>query len=72
VSTKPIQQVLKEHTPRLMSLTDVVGTAQGLSNDKPCIKVFVAKMSQQVKEQVPDMIEGYEVIVEVTGLFRAF
>lgn len=72
MTSKSIEQVLKKHTPGLMSIPDVVGTGQGLCNGSPCIKVLVAILSQQVKEQVPDRIEGYEVKVEVTGTFRAF
>ncbi len=72
MSSKPIEQVIKQHTPNLMSVPGVTGTAQGLCNGKPCIKVFVKKMNQQIKEQVPKKIEGYTVKVEETGSFRAF
>ena len=71
MTTKSIEQVLKDCTPELMSMPDVVGTAQGLCDGKPCIKVFVEKMSQQVKAQIPSTIEGFDVKVEVTGMFRA-
>lgn len=71
MTSKSIEQVLKEHTPDLMAIPDVVGTGQGLCNGKPCIKVLVANMSQQVNQKIPSKIEGYEVKVEVTGPFRA-
>ncbi|UCE08910.1 MAG: hypothetical protein JSW07_13810 [bacterium] len=71
MTTKSIEQVLKDRTPKLMSMPEVVGTAQGLCNGKPCIKVFVEKMNQQVKAQIPNTIEGFDVKVEVTGMFRA-
>lgn len=41
VIAKTIEEVLKEHTEELMSLPGVVGTAQGLYNNKPCLKVYV-------------------------------
>jgi len=69
--TKSIKTVLNEHTPNLMSIPEVVGTAQGLYNGKPCIKVFVSKITHDVKKQVPDTIEGYVVNIEKTGMFKA-
>lgn len=72
MSSKPIEQVIKEHTPDLMSVPGVTGTAQGLCNGHPCIKVFVTQMNKKIKEQVPEKIEGYTVKVEETGTFRAF
>jgi len=38
MASKTIEKVLKEHTEELMSIPGVVGTAQGLCDDKPCIK----------------------------------
>lgn len=71
MASKTIEQVLQEHTPDLMLIPDVVGTGQGLCNGKPCIKVLVSSMSRQIKQKVPNRIEGYKVKVEVTGPFRA-
>ncbi len=68
---KTIQAVLKEHTNRLMALPGVVGTGQGECSGKPCIKVFVAKKTRQLVEQIPSTLEGYPVEVQETGEFRA-
>ena len=68
---KPIEEVLKEHTNELMSIPGVVGTAQGLCNDKPCIKVFVIKKTQELEKKIPDVLEGFPVEVEETGEIRA-
>lgn len=43
MSNKPIEEVLKEHSSKLMSIPGVVGTAQSLCEGQPCIKVFVSK-----------------------------
>lgn len=67
---KTIKEVLREHTGELMSLPGVVGTAQGLCANKPCIKVFVIRNTPEVEKNIPDTIEGYPVSVEVTGEFR--
>lgn len=55
----------------LMALPDVVGTAQGEYNGEPCLKVFAAKKSPELLEQIPHLLGGYRVIVEETGEFRA-
>lgn len=68
---RTIEVVLKEHTDRLMALSGVVGTAQGLCDDKPCIKIYVAEMTPELEQAIPQELEGFTVDVEVTGQFRA-
>ena len=69
--SKPIEKVLEEHTLELMSIDGVVGTAQGLCNGKPCIKVYVIKKTRQLTQRIPTTLEGYPVVIEETGEFRA-
>ncbi len=71
VTAKTIVEVLKEHTEELMSLPGVVGTAQGLCNDKPCIKVYVIEKTPELAQKIPDIIEGYQVVIQETGEIRA-
>ncbi len=68
---KKIEEVLKEHTPALMSTPGVVGTAQGLCDGQPCIKVFAAEKTRDLEEKIPESLEGYPVMIEETGRFRA-
>ncbi len=68
---KSIEQVLQEHTDSLMALPGVVGTAQGLCADKPCIQVFVVEATEELLKQIPEDIEGYAVDVQQTGEFKA-
>ncbi len=68
---KTIEQVLKEHTDHLMSIPGVVGTAQGELYGKPCIKVFVVKKTPELKRRIPTDLEGFPVIIEETGEFKA-
>ena len=68
---KPIEEVLSKHTDELMSIEGVVGTAQGLCDDKPCIRVFVIKKTPELDQRVPNVLEGYPVEVEETGGIRA-
>ena len=71
MTNKTIEQVLKEHTDHLMSLPGVVGTAQGELDGKPCIKVFVVKKTPELTKQIPANLEGFPVIIEETGEFKA-
>ena len=71
VTKKPIEQVLQEHTASLMALPGVVGTAQGLCSEEPCIKVYVVEATEELLKQIPDEIEGYTVHVQETGEFKA-
>ncbi|HEX9667018.1 MAG TPA: hypothetical protein VGA95_10755 [Thermodesulfobacteriota bacterium] len=68
---KSIEEVLREHTDGLMSIPGVVGTAQGICNNKPCIKVFVIKKTNDIDQSIPDELDGYPVEVEETGEFKA-
>ena len=70
VPNKTIEDVLKEHTSKLMSLPGVVGTAQGLCSGEPCIRVFVVEKTDDLLKQIPPEIDGYPVSVEETGEFR--
>lgn len=68
---KPIQQVQEEHTDHMMSLPGVVGTGIGESQGKPCIKVFVSQKTAEIEKGVPKSLEGYPVVIEETGEFKA-
>jgi hypothetical protein len=68
---KAIEGVLKEYTKELMSIPGVVGTGQGLCDDKPCIKVLIVKDTPEVDQKIPRMLEGYPVVIEETGKIRA-
>ncbi len=68
---KAIDEVLREHTKSLMSIPGVVGTAQGLCDDKPCIKVYVIQETPELEQKIPQILEGYPVMIEETGEIRA-
>ena len=67
---KAIDEVLREHTKALMSISGVVGTGQGVLKGKPCIKVFVIKRSPGPDMKIPDYLEGYPVVIEEVGEIR--
>jgi hypothetical protein len=68
---KRIEQVQQKHTDEWMAIDGVEGTAIGLSEGKPCIKVLTSSAAEQVRAKIPSMVEGYPVVVEQTGVFRA-
>lgn len=71
MAEKTIQEVLKKHATELMSLPGVVGTAQGLCDGHPCIRVFVIEKTPELDQKIPDSLEGYPVMVEESGKIRA-
>jgi len=68
---RTIKQVQEEHTDEWMAIPGVEGTAIGLFEGKPCIKIFTSKKPQEVRAKIPSTVEGYPVIIEETGSFRA-
>ena len=68
---KPIEAVLQEHTDKLMDLPGVVGTGLSQCQGEPCIKVFVAAKTPDLQAKIPTTLDGYQVVVEETGTFRA-
>jgi hypothetical protein len=62
--------VLRNHTARLMAIPGVLGTAEARCEDKPCIKVYVAKKTPEIEKQIPPAIEGYPVVIQETGSIR--
>ena len=70
MAKKSIEDVLKEYTAQLMSVSGVVGVAQGLCSKEPCIRVFVVEKTDELLKQIPTEIEGYEVDIQKTGEFR--
>jgi hypothetical protein len=70
VTARSIDDVLAAHSDSLMALPGVVGTAIGLCDGERCIKVFLADSSPDTKRSIPARLEGYRVLVEVTGTIK--
>ncbi len=68
---RPIREVLAERTVEWMAIPGVVGTAVGEWEGRSCIKVLVAEMTAELAARFPTDVEGYPVVVEETGEFRA-
>ena len=70
-SDATIEDVKMRNEARLMGVKDVVGVGIGEKNRKPCLVVYVAKMSPELVEEIPKLIEGYLVYIEESGEFVA-
>jgi len=68
---RTIEQVLKDNTDQWMVIPGVEGMGIGLSEGKPCIKIFTSLKPQHLRDKIPSNIEDYPVIIEETGEFRA-
>jgi hypothetical protein len=66
-----IESVLEKHSARLMAINGVAGTAIGICQGEPCIKVYVVRKNPELLRQVPTTLEGYAVSIEESGKFRA-
>ena len=68
---RPIEEVLRDHTDALMALPGVVGTAQGEQDGAPCVMVLVVELTDDLKRQIPEGLDGYPVVISETGEIKA-
>jgi len=71
MTERTIEQVQEEYTDEWMAIPGVEGTAIGLYQGKPCIRIFTSSKPQQLRDKIPLTVGGYPVIIEETGAFRA-
>lgn len=69
---RDINAVLRDHDKELLAIPGVVGVYVGALEDgrTPCLKVMLARKTPEAERQVPQVIEGYRVVQEVTGEIR--
>ena len=69
---RPLTQVLAAHTPSLMAIPGVVGTAEGrLADGRACVLVLASRLTPELRARVPRQLEGWPVRLEETGEIRA-
>ena len=69
---REINAVLAAHDKELLAIPGVVGVYVGTLEDRrtPCLKVMVAEKTDS-QRAIPGSIEGYSVVIQVTGEIRA-
>jgi hypothetical protein len=66
-----IQKVLQKHTSELMDIPGVTGVAVGETNGVLCIRVFVDNGNTECLDHIPNTLEGFPVLIDGGGDFRA-
>src|SRR5713101_6063854 len=69
---RDINAVLAAHDKELLAIPDVVGVYVGTLEDRrtPCLRVMLARKNPETERKIPHLLEGYRVVVEVTGEIR--
>ena len=70
-AAKTIAEAVSRHAPDLMALPGVVGVAQGECDNRPCLRVYVIEKTPELEQQIPSRLDGYPVVIDVTGEIRA-
>ena len=69
---RDINEVLRAHDKELLAVPGVVGVYVAALEDgkTPCLKVMLAQKSAEAERAIPKTLEGYPVLIEVTGELR--
>lgn len=70
--SRDINEVLRAHDKELLAIHGVVGLYVGVLDDgkTSCLKVMLAEKSAEAERAIPKSIEGFPVVIEVTGEVR--
>ena len=60
-------EVIARHADRILAMAGVVGMAEGLCNNQPCIQIHLARDDDAVRKSLPALLDGYPVVAIVTG-----
>lgn len=67
-----IQEIQKKHQPDLMRIPGVVGVGIGLEADESVLVVLVDKQTRAIRRKVPKQLDGCRLVIQETGVIRAF
>jgi len=65
-----LEQAQARVTRKVIDIEGVTGTALGLCNGRPCIKVYLESDSSTLRRRLPRSESGFPVVTEVTGKIR--
>jgi len=66
-----VEQAFDSHRDSLLSIPGVVGAGIAKLDQKPCIMVMVQASTPEIERLVPKELDGYPVVIEITGDFKA-
>lgn len=64
-----LSDVIAAHLDEWFALDDVAGIAEGMLDGLPCIKIYLVQANSRTSLELPAEIDGYPVLIEVTGSF---
>lgn len=71
ISKPSIELVKEQHESELMAVKGVVGVGIGECQGKPCIEVYLANETPNLKKQIPSQLNGFKVNAKVMGNIKA-
>lgn len=70
---KPSIELVKEqYESELMAVKGVVGVGISECQGKPCIAVYLANESPNLRKQIPARLDGFNIDIKVMGNIEAF
>ncbi len=71
VPRQDIMAVVDAEAPRLIAIEGVVGIAVGaLDSGEPCVRIYVVKLTDELRAQLPASLGGWPVDIEESGEIR--
>lgn len=71
VDRPDIMSVVDAHAPRLIAIEGVAAIAVGaLDSGEPCVRIYVVELTDSLRAQLPQTLEGWPVDVEESGEIR--
>jgi len=69
---RDINAVLADHDDRLLAISGVAGVSVGVLDDgrTPCLRVMLVRDTPELRKVLPVSIEGYPIVLELTGEIR--
>jgi len=68
---RSVEQVFDTHRDKLLSIPGVVGAGIAKLDDRPAVMVMVKRLTPELENQIPGELDGYPVVVEIVGDFKA-
>ncbi|MGM3307992.1 hypothetical protein ACSQ6I_18790 [Anabaena sp. WFMT] len=68
--SRTIEQIKERYESDLLNIDGVVGLGISECDNKPCIKVYLENESPNLKQQIPEQLDGFKVDAQVTGAIQ--